>query len=53
MVALGPVFGQDLAVVAALAIRLVWVAAELLAAAVLSGPWFRSRAAGPSAISGL
>ena len=44
MVALGPVFGQDLAVVAALALRLVWVAAELLAAAVLSGPWFRSRA---------
>ena len=51
MVALGPVFGQDLAVVAALALRLVWVAAELLAAAVLSGPWFRSRAADPSEAS--
>jgi hypothetical protein len=44
MVALGPVFGHDLAVVAALALRLVWVAAELLAAAVLAGPWFRPRA---------
>jgi len=51
MVALGPVFGQDLAVVAALALRLVWVAAELLAAAVLSGPWFRSRAVVPSKAS--
>jgi hypothetical protein len=48
MVALGPVFGRDLAVVAALALRLVWVAAELVAAAVLSGPWYRSRAAHPS-----
>ena len=46
-----PVFGHDLAVVAALALRLVWVAAELLAAAVLSGPWFRSRAAVPSEAS--
>ena len=45
MVALGPLFGEDLAVVAALTLRLVWVAAELLAAAVLSGPWFRSRVA--------
>jgi uncharacterized membrane protein YbhN (UPF0104 family) len=43
MVALGPMFGQDLAVVAALALRLVWVAAELLAAAVLTGPWFRTK----------
>jgi len=51
MVALGPVFGHDLAVVAALALRLVWVAAELLAAAVLSGPWFRSRAVVPSKAS--
>jgi hypothetical protein len=51
MVALGPVFGQDLAVVAALVLRLVWVAAELLAAAVLSGPWFRSRAPDPSEAS--
>ena len=51
MVALGPMFGRDLAVVAALALRLVWVAAELLAAAVLSGPWFRSGAADPSEAS--
>ena len=36
--------GTDLAVVAALALRLVWVAAELLAAAVLLplGPWYRT-----------
>ncbi len=51
MVALGPVLGEDLAVVAALALRLVWVAAELLAAAALSAPWFRSRAASPSKAS--
>lgn len=43
MFAFGPVFGQDLAVVAALALRLVWVAAEVVAAALLSGPWFGSR----------
>jgi glycosyltransferase 2 family protein len=47
MVALGPMFGQDLAVVAALALRLVWVAAELLAAAVLMGPWFGTRPGDP------
>jgi hypothetical protein len=35
MVALGPSLGQDEAVVAALALRLVWVAAEVLAAAAL------------------
>jgi glycosyltransferase 2 family protein len=35
MVALGPSLGQDEAVVAALALRLVWVAAEILAAVVL------------------
>jgi uncharacterized membrane protein YbhN (UPF0104 family) len=35
MVALGPSLGQDEAVVAALALRLVWVAAELLAASIL------------------
>jgi hypothetical protein len=35
MYALAPAMGKDLAVVAALALRLVWVAAELLAAAVL------------------
>lgn len=35
MVALGPSLGQDQAVVAALALRLVWVAAEVVAAAVL------------------
>jgi hypothetical protein len=43
MYALSPALGRDLAVVAALALRLVWVAAELLAAAVLLplGPWYR------------
>ncbi len=51
MVALGPLFGQDLAVVAALTLRLVWVAAELLAAAVLSGPWIRTRTATSSEAS--
>ena len=35
MVALGPSLGQDEAVVAALALRLVWVVAEVAAAAVL------------------
>jgi uncharacterized membrane protein YbhN (UPF0104 family) len=43
MYALAPALGEDLAVVAALALRLVWVAAELLAAAVLLplGPRYR------------
>jgi hypothetical protein len=43
MYALAPALGKDLSVVAALALRLVWVAAELLAAAVLLplGPWYR------------
>jgi hypothetical protein len=42
MYALAPAMGEDLAVVAALVLRLVWVAAELLAAAVLVplGPWY-------------
>ncbi len=42
MYVLGPTLGDDLAVVAALALRLVWVAAEVLAAAVLLplGRWF-------------
>jgi hypothetical protein len=42
MYVLGPTLGDDLAVVAALALRLVWVAAELLAAAVLLplGRWY-------------
>ncbi|MFO0892944.1 MAG: lysylphosphatidylglycerol synthase domain-containing protein [Isosphaeraceae bacterium] len=35
MVAMAPALGEDLAVVAALALRLVWVAAELLAAGLL------------------
>jgi hypothetical protein len=35
MYALAPALGEDLAVVAALALRLVWVAAELLAAVLL------------------
>jgi uncharacterized membrane protein YbhN (UPF0104 family) len=43
MVALGPSLGQDEAVVAALALRLVWVAAEALAAAVLLPLGARSR----------
>jgi hypothetical protein len=41
MSALAPALGSDHAVVAALALRLVWVVAELSAAAVLF-PWFRS-----------
>jgi uncharacterized membrane protein YbhN (UPF0104 family) len=43
MYVLAPAIGEDLAVVAALALRLVWVVAELLAAAVLLplGPWYR------------
>jgi uncharacterized membrane protein YbhN (UPF0104 family) len=42
MYVLGPTLGDDLAVVAALALRLVWVAAELLAAVVLLplGRWY-------------
>jgi hypothetical protein len=43
MVALAPAVGEDLAVVAALALRLVWVAAELLATAVLLPLGFRYR----------
>jgi uncharacterized membrane protein YbhN (UPF0104 family) len=35
MYALAPAFGEDVAVIAALVLRLVWVAAEVLAAAVL------------------
>jgi hypothetical protein len=35
MLAMAPALGEDLAVVAALALRLIWVAAELLAAALL------------------
>ncbi len=35
MYALAPAFGDDVAVIAALALRLVWVAAEVLAAAIL------------------
>jgi uncharacterized membrane protein YbhN (UPF0104 family) len=35
MVAMAPAIGDDLAVVAALALRLIWVAAELAAAALL------------------
>ena len=50
MYALAPALGDDLAVVAALALRLVWVAAELLAAAVLLplGPWYRTGLAVPA-----
>ena len=40
MSALAPALGSDQAVVAALLLRLVWVAAELVAAAILF-PWFR------------
>jgi uncharacterized membrane protein YbhN (UPF0104 family) len=45
MYALAPAMGEDLAVVAALVLRLVWVAAELLAAAVLLplGPWYHRK----------
>ena len=41
MSALAPALGPDHAVVAALVLRLVWVGAELVAAAVFF-PWFRS-----------
>lgn len=43
MLSLGPLVGKDEAVVAALALRLVWVAAEVVAAAVLLplGSWHR------------
>ena len=46
--ALSPALGKDNAVVAALSLRLVWVAAELVAAAVFF-PWFQR----PSAKAGL
>jgi glycosyltransferase 2 family protein len=46
MSALSPALGRDHAVVAALSLRLVWVAAELAAAAVFF-PWFRRRSAAP------
>lgn len=53
MYALAPALGEDLAVVAALALRLVWVAAELLAAAVLLplGPRYRRALSVPSEAS--
>jgi glycosyltransferase 2 family protein len=44
MSALAPALGNDHAVVAALSLRLVWVAAELVAAAVFF-PWFGRRSA--------
>ena len=44
MSALAPALGSDHAVVAALSLRLVWVAAELVAAAVFF-PWFRRASA--------
>jgi hypothetical protein len=44
MSSLAPALGNDHAVVAALSLRLVWVAAELVAAAVFC-PWFRRRPA--------
>jgi uncharacterized membrane protein YbhN (UPF0104 family) len=44
MWALAPALGRDQSVVAALTVRLVWVAAELIAAALLL-PFFRPRAA--------
>jgi glycosyltransferase 2 family protein len=44
MSSLAPTLGNDHAVVAALSLRLVWVAAELVAAAVFF-PWFRRRSA--------
>ena len=47
MSALAPAIGSDQAVIASLVLRLVWVAAELAAAAVLF-PWLRGpRTAGP------
>jgi glycosyltransferase 2 family protein len=45
MSALAPALGSDHAVVAALSLRLVWVVAELIAAAVFF-PWFRGSVAG-------
>ncbi|MFI5459194.1 MAG: UPF0104 family protein, partial [Isosphaerales bacterium] len=45
MSALAPALGSDNAVVAALVLRLVWVGAELAAAALLL-PWFRRPTAG-------
>jgi glycosyltransferase 2 family protein len=48
MSALAPALGSDHAVVAALSLRLVWVAAELVGAAAFL-PWFRW----PSAVKGL
>jgi len=48
MSALAPALGSDHAVVAALSLRLVWVAAELVAAASFF-PWFRR----PSKATGL
>ena len=45
MSALAPALGNDHAVVAALSLRLVWVVAELIAAAVFF-PWFRRSVAG-------
>ena len=44
MAALAPALGNDHAVVAALSLRLVWVAAELVAAAVFF-PWLGRRSA--------
>lgn len=49
MYALGPALGDDLAVVSAMALRLVWVAAEIFAALVL-GPWGRPMATSPSLV---
>jgi hypothetical protein len=40
MSALAPAIGADQAVIASLTLRLVWVAAELVAAALVY-PWFR------------
>ena len=52
MYALGPALGNDLAVVAALMLRLVWVAAEIFAALVL-GPWGRPMVSSPTPDEGL
>ena len=46
MSALAPALGSDHAVVAALVLRLVWVIAEMVAAAVFF-PWFGRRSAAP------
>jgi len=51
MYALGPAFGAGLAVAAALVLRLVWVAAEVLAALVL-GPLGRPAGRSPAATAG-